>query len=256
MKNIIKVIKNSDLDNERLSQIQTPIDNTLKDFDFSNLVVEKPWGYEYLLYQNKDVSIWILHIKHNCLTSMHCHLNKKTALIVLSGEAVFTTLEEGLNLKPGDALILDKKVFHSTQSLSPEGLIMMEVETPSEKTDLLRLSDDYGRQSIGYEPKSSMSENFSSYNCISFKEEEYNVKKRIKNMDLSLEKFNGFEKFNNDFKNLKMSIILNGKLINDNNGEIFSIGDILDFSNLKKENNNFILSEHLEILNIEKNDQH
>src|SRR3989338_11301099 len=143
MKNIIRLIRNSDSDNERLSQILTPIDNALKNFDFSNVIVKKHWGYEYLMYQNDKVSIWIFHIKSGCLTSMHCHINKKTALIVLCGEAVFTTLEQGLDLKEGDALILDKKVFHSTQAISADGAIVMEIETPTLKTYLLRLSDDY-----------------------------------------------------------------------------------------------------------------
>ena len=48
--------------------------------------VTKPWGYEYLAYENDNVGVWILHIKEGESTSMHCHPNKDTGLIVLEGE--------------------------------------------------------------------------------------------------------------------------------------------------------------------------
>ncbi len=255
---MIKKIRNSDIDNERLSKILIPIDNALKDFDFSNIVIEKPWGYEYLLYENKNASIWVLHIKHDCLTSMHCHLNKKTALILLSGEAVFTTLEQGFNLKEGDAIILDKKVFHSTQALSQEGIMLMEIETPSQKTDLLRLSDNYGRQLKGYESQDAASKNILNYNYISFNNNEYGIKKRIKNVEISLEKFSDFTLARNYFRKINngIAIILNGRLLNDDNGYIFSIGDILDISLLNEGDHNYIIPESLEVLNIGKYGSH
>ena len=53
--------------------------------DYSNVVVKKPWGYEYLIYCNDIVAIWILHIQCGAQTSMHCHPNKKASLVVLDG---------------------------------------------------------------------------------------------------------------------------------------------------------------------------
>ena len=31
---------------------------------YQDLIVEKPWGYEYLAYENEDVALWALHISH------------------------------------------------------------------------------------------------------------------------------------------------------------------------------------------------
>ena len=31
-------------------------------FDYSNVIVTKPWGYEYLVFENEFVAIWMLHI--------------------------------------------------------------------------------------------------------------------------------------------------------------------------------------------------
>ncbi len=249
---MIRLIKNSDSDNERLSQILTPIDNALKNFDFSNVIVKKPWGYEYLMYQNDNVSIWILHIKSGCLTSMHCHINKKTALIVLSGEAVFTTLEQGLNLKEGDALILDKKVFHSTQAISTNGVIIMEVETPTLKTDLLRLSDDYGRQSKGYESKNEMSYDLSDYEYVFFKKNEFEIIKKIRDRELSLIKFDDGKEIVDYLKRAGegIGVILNGSLIDYDNGKKSFIGDIVDILSLNEKNHILIAQGQLEILKI------
>ena len=55
--------------------------------DYSREIVEKPWGYEYLIFENEHVAIWMLHIVRKRKTSMHCHPNKTTALILLSGNA-------------------------------------------------------------------------------------------------------------------------------------------------------------------------
>ena len=231
---MIERIKNSEGDSERVPYISTPIDNYLNDFDFSNRIVQKPWGHEYLMYQNGNVSIWVLYIKPNHLTSMHCHVNKKTALLILSGEAIFTTLEKGFNLKEGDGLVIDKKTFHSTQSISKNGTIIMEVETPSQKADLLRLSDNYGRETKGYESQEHLSNNISEYEYIFFKGDEFNVIKKIKNMALSLEKFDDIDDIKNYFEKEKngIGIVLNGSLDNLGKGEIFYMKDLLNFNAL------------------------
>ena len=49
---------------------------------------KKPWGYEYLAYENQKVALWLLYIKPNHQTSMHCHPLKTTGLTLLDGEAV------------------------------------------------------------------------------------------------------------------------------------------------------------------------
>lgn len=44
---------------------------------YHNAIVKKPWGYEYLAFENEFVAIWILHIVPKRKTSMHCHPRKK-----------------------------------------------------------------------------------------------------------------------------------------------------------------------------------
>lgn len=146
---MIKQLRQSTLDKQYISLRQysvTPINA-----DYKNLVVTKPWGYEYLLFENSETEVWHLSIQHQRSTSMHCHPNKKTALVVLEGRALFSSLNESWELMPMDVVMIDAGVFHSTQSVSKEGLRLLEFETPPMKHDLLRLEDKYGRTQSGYE---------------------------------------------------------------------------------------------------------
>ena len=51
----------------------------------ANKIYKKPWGSEYLAYQNTEIGIWILKINKGMETSVHCHFKKDTILICLSG---------------------------------------------------------------------------------------------------------------------------------------------------------------------------
>ena len=61
--------------------------------NYNTNIVKKPWGYEYLAYENDDVALWFLYIKKDHATSLHCHPNKTTGLILLDGEAKVSFLK-------------------------------------------------------------------------------------------------------------------------------------------------------------------
>lgn len=112
-------------------------------------MIPKPWGMEYLLFQMNDVAGWILHINKAEKTSLHCHPSKKTSLIVLDGEVKISFLSSEKNYSTGEKLIIRPGVFHSTEALS--NAIILEIETPINKNDLIRLKDNYGREGKPYE---------------------------------------------------------------------------------------------------------
>lgn len=114
-------------------------------FDYSKTAVRKPWGYEYLIFQNELCAVWILYIKKGYQTSMHCHTSKRTSIAVLSGEAGCYTLDNEIMRHSGEALLIGEGVFHRTRSISEKGSFVMEIETPVNKRDLVRFRDDYGR---------------------------------------------------------------------------------------------------------------
>lgn len=123
--------------------------NDVRHYDHG--IVQKPWGYEYLMYDNGQVALWCLHIRHGARTSMHCHPKKKTGLVVLDGDARVSFLNDSVTLRPVSKLMIREGLFHSTAALSTGGLTLIESETPCDKTDLVRLEDEYGREDAPYE---------------------------------------------------------------------------------------------------------
>jgi mannose-6-phosphate isomerase-like protein (cupin superfamily) len=120
--------------------------------DFENVVVRKPWGCEYKIYtRDPHLGIWKLHLNYGESTSLHCHPSKKTALIVLSGSAEVSFLNGTHILNPPQKMMIREGVFHKTTALSD--LVMIEVETPDNKQDILRLEDNYNRSGQPYEGK-------------------------------------------------------------------------------------------------------
>jgi mannose-6-phosphate isomerase-like protein (cupin superfamily) len=121
--------------------------------DFKNNLVNKPWGHEYLIYENDNLGIWILYIDEQEKTSFHCHSKKLTGLIVLDGNVEVSFLENKSILKPFEKVMIRRGLFHSTKSISKNGSIIIEIETPKDKNDLIRLEDSYGREGLSYENK-------------------------------------------------------------------------------------------------------
>ena len=55
-------------------------------------------------------------------------------------------------LKAPDKLMIRPGLFHSTKSLSKDSIVL-EIETPINKNDLVRYKDNYGRENKPYEGK-------------------------------------------------------------------------------------------------------
>jgi acetolactate synthase I/II/III large subunit len=147
-------------------------------FDYSKVIVKKPWGYEYLIFENEFVAIWMLHIVRKRKTSMHCHPKKRTSLILLSGNATCSHLEDSEKLNPLEGVVIDEGVFHLTEASSElpidpqseNGIWVMEIESPPNKADLIRMKDEYGRSGKAYEGTGDMV--FDPSDCIKFEEPE------------------------------------------------------------------------------------
>jgi len=127
--------------------------NLMCEIDFKNLLVKKPWGSEYLLFENSACAIWILNINYLENTSMHCHPQKDTSLVCLDAEVSCNTLNNSYKLNALEGLFLNKKIFHQTKSTSQDSSWVLEIETPVNKFDLVRINDTYGRQGKEYEDK-------------------------------------------------------------------------------------------------------
>jgi mannose-6-phosphate isomerase-like protein (cupin superfamily) len=200
--------------------------------NFKDVTVLKPWGYEFLLYENINLAIWFLYLEHQKSTSFHCHSKKLTGLISLEGKIKVSFFENSQIIEPLQKIMIRERLFHSSKSTTEGGSFLIEVETPVEKGDLIRYEDSYGREGLPYE--SSKNYRNRTENEIFIKDEEgllflnnnkFEIKNILKKEDLLFV----------DDKDI--IIVLNGhftKKIKDNFLNLLSPGDCLYGSIYKK----------------------
>lgn len=213
------------------------IANLKIDFDFTDIVVKKPWGYEYLLFESQDIAIWILYIEKNQTTSMHCHPKKHTSLICLEGQINCKTLDNEYNFNKFDGIYLGKGVFHQTLNMSNKYAIVMEIESPVDKSDLVRMKDNYGRVQEKYESEKYYikTKDLTIKNIFKNK-----VSKKIGNSILEigiLNKKNDLSILINKYKtkDLKILSLLNKYTFINNDKNIKEVGRIIEIQNFNVE---------------------
>lgn len=251
--NIIKKISLSENDTQELARALTnSVSQTDDLFDYRNIVIQKPWGYEYLIFQNRDTAVWALHMKKGFRTSIHCHPNKKTSLTVLAGEARCLNLNDGYLVRAGEGLLIDKGVFHCTHALAPDWVILMEVETPVNKQDLVRLHDAYGRAGMRYEGSEYHVDAGNTLCHFHSDNERYYCEKRLGDCNLMVMKYHGDSDFRKaqETTEADLAAVLAGGLRN-GNGEIgLGVGDIASWKEIRA--NGYAIEPDTEILFIKK----
>ncbi|MGH2941484.1 MAG: cupin domain-containing protein [Solirubrobacteraceae bacterium] len=114
-------------------------------------LIHKPWGSEFRVYEDDVREAWCLHLRPHRRTSLHCHPSKLTALLCLQGSGTLSTCA-GMHhvLEPGVVFQIEPGAYHRSTS-SKTGLRLVEIETPKDKFDLLRLADDFRDVTAPYE---------------------------------------------------------------------------------------------------------
>jgi mannose-6-phosphate isomerase-like protein (cupin superfamily) len=215
-------------------------------------IVKKPWGYEYLAYENDNVAIWLLYIKQGESTSMHCHPNKTTGLACLGGKGVVSFLSNNFPLNAANKLMIRKGLFHSTKSVSLDGCHILEIETPVKKTDLVRFKDNYGREGKPYED--STFEYPKVEECVWIEKPKGDSENIYQVGECSLRVCSVrdvafFEKIDN-----KNVIFLDGGIMTEYNINVASPGDIVHSETLKELINVFKkIDENTMVMIMEKN---
>lgn len=105
---------------------------------------QKPWGSEWEVYADERMAVWKLQLKGNEETSLHSHPNKTTVLIVDRGSVALLIGDRVRVMALGDYAVIPAGVAHKTVA-HERGATVIEIESPPNKEDLVRLSDKYGR---------------------------------------------------------------------------------------------------------------
>lgn len=197
--------------------------------NYNTNIVKKPWGFEYLAYENEYVAIWFLYIKHNHATSFHCHPNKTTGLILLDGQAETSFLNNTNKLNPTNKIMIRKGLFHSTKATDERGAWIFEIETPVDKQDLVRFKDSYGREGKPYEDETF--EIPKAEDCLWIKNtpEIYN----FANCILDVKNITDVNEFT-DIDDLLNVMFLKGGLLTDYDQKVAGPGDIVLSSTIKE----------------------
>jgi mannose-6-phosphate isomerase len=109
---------------------------------------EKPWGYELLFALTDKYAGKMLYVKQGHRLSLQYHEKKEESLYIYQGKALIEIEGEDGELvqkemNSGDSFHLPPMTKHRMKAI--EDTMFFEVSTP-ELDDVVRLSDDYGRE--------------------------------------------------------------------------------------------------------------
>uniref|UniRef100_A0A6C0B275 Cytidyltransferase-like domain-containing protein n=1 Tax=viral metagenome TaxID=1070528 RepID=A0A6C0B275_9ZZZZ len=187
--------------------------------DYKNSACVKPWGHEFLIYESDKIGVWFLKIKKGQSTSLHTHFNKDTIIICLNGIAKINLLNSSIILNPMSSIHLPQYNFHGLSSFSEE-TYLLEIEIFndsakfSDKNDLLRINDQYKRNSTGYE--SSVNKTTEDLDKLDYFFLTTDFDKQIKGVNLKVTEINNKNKkdpvgsmFNNNNYNILLRGVVN-----------------------------------------------
>lgn len=223
--------------------------------------VPKPWGREYLAWDGKHCAIWALEIDSGHSTSFHCHLKKNTGLICLSGELALQLISNEILLRPLSKINIFRGRFHRTINVGSEPAILLEVESPVDKEDLLRWEDSYGRFTSEYETERVDANEDDRFLTLG-SEDKYSVYCSFKGYTFSVVSEAGFSEFIDSEKDdgvypSSIYVVLSGGLADPNRPEAMVVlsGDVVTSEVLKKLLTRFVAVEKSKFLVIRKQNE-
>ena len=212
-----------------------------------NYFVPKPWGREYICWESNDCAIWVLEINENKSTSFHCHSEKNTGLVVLEGEVNLKLINSEYNFKALEKINIFRGRFHQSTAVGGNA-VMIEVEAPVNKKDLIRWEDSNGRKNSLYENEKVIFEN--TENIIQLGNKEVHTKTQIyKNLTLDIY---SPDEYNLSNKKHSLYILLAGAIV-ENNERIVIPGDAMSNEVLTKILARFTLTKDALLLAIRHN---
>lgn len=109
-------------------------------------IIDKPWGYEKILFQSDSYSIKILHINRNESLSKQVHKGRDEVWRVLEGLPIVEKGEDKQSYNASTLIFIQAGVVHRISA--PQGdVTLLEMSLPHLNMDeIVRLEDKYERQ--------------------------------------------------------------------------------------------------------------
>ena len=216
---------------------------------FDKRIVSKPWGYEYVVYRNKNkLCVTYLNIKPNSQTSLHCHYKKKTGFVIVSGTAkIQLGLYErsSITYKAPSKLMIRTGLFHRIKNIGKDNLQAFEFENPSDKFDLVRFKDDYGRTEEYYETKKNKKIK-KKFKFFSLKENRFG----FKNCIVKIKNYVSLDELIKKSKITTIHTLIDGNIVNNLNNPVVPLGDIIKNCTMKKMMKEFKIKKKVRVFSV------
>jgi mannose-6-phosphate isomerase-like protein (cupin superfamily) len=214
----------------------------MKTKEINNVIVNKPWGKEYCIYECENLAIWHLTINPQKRTSLHCHPSKKTALILLNNKAKINLIERSFELVGLSKIMLRQGMFHQTENISEECINLIEVETPNDKFDLIRIEDDYGRKNKSFENRDEWASKTPEEKLL-----DRNECRKINGLNFKIQKFK--DVLESNYPEDSVVVVLNGfGFLTDSGNGLCETGEALTLKIVKFLNERFEMNKNKDVL--------
>ena len=142
-------------------------------------------------------------------------------------------------------------LFHRTTAISPEGVSVIEVETPVDKSNLVRLDDSYDRELTPYESQEAMAPIDESCIRLDPPMEGQQSHYRLHDYDLTVERVNYHDSLRHR-PSEEVIVVLEGGLFDASGEPILSHGDIVSADTLARLAATFSSPQGVSMLTIRK----
>lgn len=215
-------------------------------------IVRKPWGFEYVYYKSDEVAVLHLRILSGDATSLHCHPSKKTAMLFLRGSGTVRFLNSQVTFRAPFHMIIRPGLFHQIAATNDEDLECLEIESPPDPYDLVRLEDSYGRENSGYE-NSVLADDAKSATTIALVENHVAENEWVSishDVPLFQGRFRGVETLASQCAPSSSIVILSGKLMSDEGHVLLGPSDIVSGTTVRRLAARFQTSTSMNVLSL------
>ena len=116
--------------------------------------VVKPWGFYEVLGKGKNYLVKKLVVKPGHRLSLQVHKLRSEYWVVVQGKAKVILGEDVKFLNEGDYIYVPRAVQHRLENPNPTDLVVIEIQFGiCREDDIIRLIDDYGRNTTSYPRK-------------------------------------------------------------------------------------------------------
>ena len=108
---------------------------------------ERPWGRYFVLQDETNYKIKRIEVEPGQRLSYQYHNKRSEIWIIIEGSAIVTIDDKSKEYNAGESVVIPIKAKHRVENKNNSLLVFIEVQTGTYfgEDDIIRLSDDYGR---------------------------------------------------------------------------------------------------------------